>query len=336
MGEVLALKYRPQIFDEVKGQEGTIQQITTALENDNLGHSLLFSGTRGTGKTTVARILAKALNCESRKGFEPCRKCGPCKSIEAGANLAVTEVDAASNTGVDNVREIIEQIRYSVAGLHRVVILDEAHMLSKNAFNALLKTLEEPPTGVTFILVTTEPNKLIPTVVSRCQKYEFQDVELETLKEHYRTIAEAEGLPITEEGLNRLALMAEGSIRDGLTILQTAGEAASDSSKEYFNLVGAIYNQDVITALDVVQELRKTNEPRTIIQMLEKWLYWCSLESFGMKTVVREYFSESAASNFELPKLQEAFKICLEIERNFTSTPNSKIVLDMGIIKLCL
>ncbi len=156
MSEVLALKYRPQVFGEVIGQEGTIQQITSALENDNLGHSLLFSGTRGTGKTTVARILAKALNCENRKGFEPCRECGPCKSIEAGANLAVTEVDAASNTGVDNVREIIEQIRYSAAGLHRVVILDEAHMLSKNAFNALLKTLEEPPSGVTFILVTTD------------------------------------------------------------------------------------------------------------------------------------------------------------------------------------
>jgi DNA polymerase III gamma/tau subunit len=207
-------------------------------------------------------------------------------------------------------------------------------MLSKNAFNALLKTLEEPPSGVTFILVTTEPNKLLPTVVSRCQKYEFQDVALEILKEHYRTVAEAEGLPITEEGLNRLALTADGSVRDGLTLLQTSGEAASDSSKEYFNLVGAIYNQDVITALDVVQELRKVNEPRTIIQMLEKWFYWCSLESFGMKTPVRDYFGDT--SSFDLGRLQSSFKTCLEIERNFTATPNSKIVLDMGIIKLCL
>lgn len=336
MSEVLALKYRPQIFGEVIGQEGTIQQLTSALVDGKLGHSFLFSGTRGTGKTTVARILAKALNCENRKGFEPCRECIPCKSIEAGANLAVTEVDAASNTGVDNVREIIEQIRYSAAGLHRVVILDEAHMLSKNAFNALLKTLEEPPPGVTFILVTTEPNKLLPTVVSRCQKYEFHDVDLETLKEHYRTIAEAEGLPITEEGLGRLALIAEGSVRDGLTILQTSGEAASESTKEYFRLVGAIYNQDVITALDVVQELRKSNEPRIIIQMLEKWFYWCSLESFGMKTPVRDHFGEGATTGFNLEKLQASFKTCLDVERNFTATPNSKIVLDMGIIKLCL
>lgn len=336
MSEVLALKYRPQVFGEVVGQDGTIQQITSALENGTLGHSLLFSGTRGSGKTTTARILAKALNCENRQGVEPCRECGPCKSIEAGANLAVTEIDAASNTGVDNVREIIEQIRYSVAGQHRIVILDEAHMLSKNAFNALLKTLEEPPPGVTFVLLTTEPNKLIPTVVSRCQKYEFHDVDTEVLKEHYRSVAEAEGLPMTEEGLTRLALNAEGSVRDGLTLLQTSGEAASDSSKDFFNLVGAIYNQDVITALDVVQELRKANEPRTIIQTLEKWFYWCSLEAFGMKTPVRDYFSEGAASNFELNRLQEAFKTCLEVERNFTATPNSKIVLDMGIIKLCL
>ncbi len=336
MSEVLALKYRPQIFAEVIGQEGTVQQITAALDNGKLGHSLLFSGTRGTGKTTLARIVAKALNCENREGAEPCRECGPCKSIEAGANLAVTEIDAASNTGVDSIREIIEQIRYSAAGLHRVVILDEAHMLSKNAFNALLKTLEEPPKGVTFILLTTEPNKLIPTVVSRCQKYEFHDVELEILKEHYKTIAEAEGLPITEEGLNKLALSAEGSVRDGLTILQTTGEAASDSSKEFFNLVGAIYNQDVITALDVIQELRKANEPRTIIQMLEKWFYWGSLEAFGVRTPIRDYFNGDAASNFDLSRLQELFDRCLEIERNFTATPNSKIVLEMGIMKLTL
>jgi DNA polymerase III subunit gamma/tau len=336
MSEVLALKYRPQSFVEVIGQEGTIQQITSALEKDNLGHSLLFSGTRGTGKTTVARILAKAFNCENREGVEPCRRCIPCKTIEAGVNLAITEIDAASNTGVDNVRDIIERVRYSVVGKRRVVILDEAHMLSKNAFNALLKTLEEPPPDVTFILVTTEPNKLIPTVVSRCQKYEFHNIDLEVLKAHFRFVAETEGLPVTEEGLTKLALDAEGSVRDGLTTLQTTGEAASDSSQEYFNLVGAIYNQDVITALDAVAALRKANEPRTIIQTLEKWFYWCSLESFGMKTPVRDYFSESAATSFDLGRLQESFKTCLEVERNFTATPNSKIVLDMGVIKLCL
>ena len=325
MSEVLALKYRPQVFGEVVGQDRTVEQLQSALENGTLGHALLFCGTRGTGKTTVARIVAWELN----------KKYEEAVTWEKLQHLVITEVDAASNTGVDNVREIIENIKYCVQG-HRVVILDEAHMLSKNAFNALLKTLEEPPKDVTFILVTTEPNKLIPTVVSRCQKYEFHDVDLETLKAHYRNIAELEKLPVSEEGLTQLALAAEGSVRDGLTLLQTSGEAVSDSSKEYFNLVGAIYNQDVVTALDVVQELRKANEPRTIIQMLEKWFYWASLESFGMKTPIRNYFSESAASNFDLGRLQEAFKTCLEIERNFTATPNSKIVLDMGIIRLCL
>lgn len=324
MSEVLALKYRPETFDEVIGQDQTVAQLKSALESGTLGHALIFCGTRGTGKTTMARLVAKALN----PGL--------------GAHVlafAVTEVDAASNTGVDDVRKLIENIRYATEG-HRVVVLDEAHMLSKNAFNALLKTLEEPPPGVTFILITTEPHKLLPTVKSRCQIYEFQEVDLNTLTQHYIRIAQEEGLSLTAEALEQIALGAEGSVRDGLTVLQKclAGEEVVANSEEYLELVGAIYGGDSTTALSLVSQLRKSEEGRIIIQTLERWFYWCSLEFFGMRTPAREYFEKGTveAGQFSLSRLQELFGTCLSIERDFTATPNSRVVLEMGIIKLCL
>lgn len=324
MSEVLSLKYRPKTFEEVIGQDTTVRQLKSALEKGNLGHALIFSGTRGSGKTTCARIVARELN----------------KNVtnwEAASPLIVTEIDAASNTGVDNVREIIENIRYSVQG-HRVVILDEAHMLSKNAFNALLKTLEEPPPGVTFILLTTEPNKLIATVRSRCQLYEFTDVPVETLQSHYLDVAKKEGLDLSPEAAQSIALKAEGSVRDGLTLLQKylAGEEVVDNSKQYFELVGAIYSGDVTTALELVGEIRKSEEAKTIVQTLEKWFYWCSLEFFGSKTPVRPFFPPEALQQFDLAKLQDLFSKCLDIERDLYATPNSKVVLEMGIIRLAL
>lgn len=322
MSEVLALKYRPRSFDKVIGQDTTVRQLEAALGADTLGHALLFCGPKGTGKTTTARIIAKELNPNL---------------AEAELAMNVIEIDAASNTGVDNVRELIENIRYNTRG-HKVITLDEAHMLSKNAFNALLKTLEEPPPGVTFILVTTEPHKLLPTVRSRCQVYEFAEVGLQTLYSYYTEVVQKEELNLTPEQLHGVALKANGSVRDGLSILQKAlsGEAEEDNSKVYFELVGAIYSQDVTTALGIVSGLRKAEEARVIIQTLEKWFYWCSMETFGMKTPVREYFGEQTNLDFDLSHLQKLFEHCLDIERNFTATPNSKTVLEMGVIKLCL
>ena len=324
MSEVLALKYRPTTFEEVVGQDQTINPLRSALENGTLGHALLFCGTRGTGKTTTARIIARELNRENSEIFD---------NWETRHHLVMTEIDAASNTGVDNVRELIESCRYATQG-HRVVLLDEAHMLSKNAFNALLKTLEEPPPGVTFILLTTEPHKLIATVRSRCQTYEFHEVGVKILESYYQKLMDLEG--ITAD-VSAAALKANGSVRDGLSILQKAlsGEQEADTSKQYFEIVGAIYSQDVATALALVSELRKAEEARVIIQTLEKWFYWCSMETFGMKTPVRDFFGD-AKLNFDLSHLQRLFDSCLDVERNFTATPNAKIVLEMGIMKLCL
>lgn len=326
MSEVLALKYRPQDFNEIIGQETVVKQLEAALDKGTLGHALLLCGTRGSGKTTSARIIARKLNSKIDEG-----------DWKAVSSLVVTEIDAASNTGVDNVRELIESIRYSTHG-HRVVILDEAHMLSKNAFNALLKTLEEPPPDVTFILLTTEPHKLIPTVVSRCQKYEFQDVSVETLTEYYEKICKLETINHESGFPHEVALKAEGSVRDGLTILQKylSGELAETSAGEYFDLVSAIYQRDSTTALDLVNNLRRKEDSRVIIQNLEKWFYWCSLENFGMKTPARPFFPGEGILEFDLPHLQNLFETCLEVERNFSATPNSKIVLEMGILRLCL
>ncbi len=324
MSEVLALKYRPTTFEEVIGQDQTIKQLRSAVNKEILGHALLFCGTRGTGKTTTARIVAKELN----------KSYGIYVEWETMHPLVLTEIDAASNTGVDNVRELIESIRYATRG-HRVVIIDEVHMLSKNAFNSLLKTLEEPPPKVTFILCTTEPHKLLDTVKSRCQLYEFHEVELKTLEAYYAHIMELEGV---KADVASAALKANGSVRDGLSILQKAlsGEQEADTSKQYFELVGAIYSQDVATALQLVSELRKAEEARVIIQTLEKWWYWASLENFGQRTPIRQFFEGDNRLEFDLVHLQKLFDRCLEIERNFTATPNAKIVLEMGILKLTL
>ena len=326
MSEVLALKYRPQVFNEVIGQDQTVKQLESAIKNDSLGHALIFCGTRGSGKTTCARIVARELNNDVEDQEWP-----------KVSSLLVREVDAASNNGVDDIRDIIENIRYSRNG-KSVVILDEAHMLSRNACNALLKTLEEPPEGVTFILLTTEPHKLIPTIKSRCQIYEFHDVDVETLNEYYTKITTQEGLEVSPEIIMNTALKAEGSVRDGLTLIQKflSGEEVEDHNDKYVDLVEAIYLQDTTTALDIAAELRKSEDARVVIQTLEKWFYWCSLEAFGMKTPIRDKLPENAAKAFDLLYLQKLFEGCLSIERSFAATPNSKTVLDMGIISLCL
>lgn len=320
MDLVLARKHRPGAFDEVVGQEVTIAQLVGAIENKSLGHALLFSGTRGTGKTTTARIIGKVLN----PGL-----------TAAELALTITEIDAASNSGVDEIRTLIESVKYATVG-HRVVIIDECHMLTRNAFNCLLKTLEEPPAKVTFILITTEPNKLPATVRSRCQIYEFRDVDLEVLKGHYKRVAQAEGLELSDEQLQEVALRAEGSVRDGLSLLQKflSGEQINTNADRYYKLVGAIYSGDASTALDLVSDLRKEEEPRVIIQTLEKWFYWLSLAAFGLNTPVNNFFEGDAVSYLDLRKLQNLFRVCLETERSLAATPNSKIVLDMGVIAL--
>ncbi len=216
----LATFYRPQRFCELRGQEHVKRVLSQAVEKGNIGKAYLFSGTRGVGKTTVARIFAKAINCKNRKDFEPCNQCDLCKEITQGYSLDVLEIDGASHTGVDNVRKLIEDI--SLVPLkckYRVIIIDEVHMFSKAAFNALLKTIEEPPPHVVFILATTEVNKIPPTIISRCQHLVFKQLSKKELVDHLKDILTKENIQFEERALSLIAEKGGGSVRDSLSVL---------------------------------------------------------------------------------------------------------------------
>lgn len=213
-------KWRPAQFDDVKGQDHIVQTLKNQITSGRIGHAYLFCGTRGTGKTTIAKIFAKAVNCEHPVDGSPCNECAACKAIASGSSMNVVEIDAASNNGVENIREIREQVQYPpTEGAYRVYIIDEVHMLSTGAFNALLKTLEEPPSYVIFILATTEVHKIPVTVLSRCQRYDFRRITIDTIAARLRELADAENIQVEEKALRYVAKAADGSMRDALSLL---------------------------------------------------------------------------------------------------------------------
>lgn len=236
---VLARKYRPQTFSELIGQEAMVRTLANAIERDRLAHAFLMTGVRGVGKTSTARLIAKALNCIGPDGaggptIDPCGQCEPCTAIAEGRHIDVIEMDAASHTGVDDVREIIEAVRYAaVSARYKIYIIDEVHMLSRNAFNALLKTLEEPPAHVKFLFATTEVDKLPVTVLSRCQRFDLRRIPTDMLQAHFEAICAKERVEAEDEALALVAAAAEGSVRDGLSILdQAIAHADLDSAGE--------------------------------------------------------------------------------------------------------
>ena len=268
--QVLARKWRPQTFDDIVGQEHVTTTLANALAKGRVAHAYLFCGPRGCGKTTMARLLAKALNCDEGPTPTPCGKCPSCVGIAEGNFLDVLEIDAASHTGVDNIRELRENAQYQPsAGKKRIFIIDEVHMLSKGAFNALLKTLEEPPEHVHFIFATTEPSRIPRTILSRCQRFDFRLFTLDELKSRLRTIVDAEKREVDDEALELLAAMAEGSMRDALSLLDQGlssveGKLEKEAVMQLFGLVGpesylrlidAIVEKDSRAALDLTEEL---------------------------------------------------------------------------------
>jgi DNA polymerase-3 subunit gamma/tau len=262
---VLARKYRPQKFSEVVGQSAVVKTIVNALKRNKLSHALLFAGIKGTGKTTLARIVAKALNCQNinPEEYEPCNQCQSCVEIMKGIHVDVLEIDAASNRGIDQIREIIDALKYAPAkGKAKVYIIDEAHMLTKEASNALLKSLEEPPSHVYFILATTEPNRLSPTILSRCQRYEFRRLDFKLIFNHLQRICELENYQIEQPALELIAREAQGSLRDALSLLDQAmayGVRTKEDLLYSFGWHEEMIFEDLAKAL-IERDLKKTME----------------------------------------------------------------------------
>ena len=258
--QALYRKWRPQVFADVKGQDHIVKTLQNQINSGRIGHAYLFCGTRGTGKTTVAKILARAVNCEHPVDGSPCGECPSCRQILAGTSLNVVEIDAASNNGVENIREIREQVQYPpTEGKYRVYIIDEVHMLSTGAFNALLKTLEEPPSYVIFILATTEVHKIPITVLSRCQRYDFRRITLDTITARLKELTEAENMPVEDKALRYVAKAGDGSMRDALSLLDQCAAFHFGETLTYehvLDVLGAVDNSVFRDLFHAVQENR--------------------------------------------------------------------------------
>ncbi|MFQ5778426.1 MAG: DNA polymerase III subunit gamma/tau [Terriglobia bacterium] len=355
--QVIARKYRPQTFDEVIGQEPIIRTLKNALKENLVAHAYIFSGMRGVGKTTTARILAKALNCEKGPTTEPCGQCPPCREITAATALDVLELDAASNRGIDEIRELRENVRYLPArDPYKVFIIDEVHMLTPEAFNALLKTLEEPPERVLFILATTEPHRIPPTIQSRCQSFHFRSISFQEVLAALQRVAETEGAQIEPEGLAVMARVSEGSLRDSLSILDQAiaycGKTIRAAQvRELLGVVGedalaqfvdAIANQSSEKMLRLVDALVRDGHNlqhfcrealRHIRNLLLVRIGGPAAELAEAAGHERAHL-EAAAARFSEEDLLRFFQVLLRTESELRWSPHPRLHLELGLLKL--
>lgn len=355
---VSARKYRPQLFNTVVGQSHITTTLKNAIKNDQLAHAFLFCGPRGVGKTTCARILAKTINCENRtKDGEACNKCGSCVSFNEGTSLNIHELDAASNNSVDDIRTLVEQVRFAPqAGKYKVYIIDEVHMLSSSAFNAFLKTLEEPPSYAIFILATTEKHKILPTILSRCQIFDFKRITLNDTVEHLQEIADKEEIKAEKAALQVIAQKSEGCMRDALSILDkivsfTNGELNYTNTLEHLNILDADYyfklldcmqRQDLAGAMLLYDDInRKGFEGDLVLNGFAEFirnLLVCKDEKVAGLLEVVEAFREkyvTTAKTVSAAVLISSLNILNEAEINYKGARNKRLHVELALIKLC-
>ena len=358
---VLARKYRSQNFESLIGQDVLVKTLTTAINTGRIAHAYIFTGIRGTGKTSTARILAKALNCLSsdHATATPCCECENCRAIAAGQHIDVMEIDAASHTGVDNMREILDAALYRPTNArYKVYIIDEVHMLSTSAFNALLKTLEEPPAHVIFILATTEIRKVPVTILSRCQRFDLARVPVETLKKHFAWVASQEKIELSNEANELLARAADGSVRDGLSLLdqaiaQTGGHvdegAVMDMLKRtdrgtVVNFMKTVLSGDVNAALLKLDEIYANGADLTMLlnDMME-WTHWATrmYPSLRLQDVTSSPYTadqretiKKINENISLNTLSRIWQVMVAAVPELQASTNQKQCFDMLIIRL--
>ena len=357
MYQVLYRKYRPKVFADVYGQEHVTSTLKNEIKENRIAHAYLFTGSRGTGKTTCAKILAKAVNCENSVDGEPCNECEVCKGLDSGTIYDVVEIDAASNNGVDNIRDLREEANYTPSrGKYRVYIIDEVHMLSTGAFNALLKTLEEPPAHVIFILATTEVHKLPATILSRCQRFDFKRIQPETMSVRLKQVAQLEGMELDDDAAILIARIADGALRDGLSILdQCAGRSKKIDSalvsevaglaghEALYKLTDCICTQNSSSAMTVISELYQNSYDMEslcveMINHLRNFLIVKTVkDSRGLIICTDDEYNSIilSAENFTLENVIFALDLFQDALTKIKTGANARVELEMAFVKLC-
>ena len=348
--EVLARKYRPHNFKELVGQIHTVRTLVNALDNNNLHHGFLFTGTRGVGKTTIARIFAKSVNCENGVSSKPCGKCETCLEIDKGQSVDLIELDAASHTGVDNMREILENAQYTpTKNLYKIYLIDEVHMLSKSSFNALLKTLEEPPKHIKFLLATTDPKKLPITILSRCLQFNLNKLSHDEIFNHLKFIMDAENLKFEDEALSKIADFGNGSMRDALSLLDQSisygnGSVKEDDLKAMLGLVShneivqlatLVINRNAQEVLLFIKELaykgeNLTNTLNDLISLFHK------IATTQMIDDVKQVSPEinELAKIISAQDLQLYYQIAINGQKDMRHSPSEQIGLEMTLLRM--
>ncbi|WMJ85505.1 DNA polymerase III subunit gamma/tau [Anaerocolumna sp. MB42-C2] len=352
-------KFRPGDFNDVKGQDHIVTTLKNQVKADRIGHAYLFCGTRGTGKTTIAKILGKAVNCEHPVDGNPCNECAMCRSINNQTSMNVIEIDAASNNGVDNIREIIDEVRYSpTEGTYKVYIIDEVHMLSAGAFNALLKTLEEPPSYVIFILATTEAHKIPITILSRCQRYDFKRITIDTIAARLTDLIEREGVEAEEKAVRYIARMGDGSMRDALSLLDQCiafyfGQKLTfDNVLEvlgavdievFARLLTIIQKGDVTGAMVLLEELIIKGKELTQFTVDFTW-YLRNLLLVKTSDEVNEVIEVSTdnlvilkqqAAEIDMETLIRYIRIFSDLSNQIKYASQKRVMVEVALIKLC-